>query len=168
MREGRVTLDAEMSNAVATQNRLESWVSFLRAHSAITRQMNADLLNEHGLTLNDYEVLLRLSHEEQGMKRRVDLAESVVLTASGITRLLDGLENAGFVEKATCESDARVSYAKLTRAGHRKLREAAVTHLAGVDDLFTSRFSDSELIALADLLARLPRSGKDSGERSCG
>ena len=156
-----------MSSALVTQNRLESWVSFLRAHSAITRQMNADLLNEHGLTLNDYEVLLRLSHEEGGMMRRVDLAESVVLTASGITRLLDGLERAGHVEKATCESDARVSYAKLTQAGAEKLSEASVTHLARVEELFTSRFSNADLRALAGLLSRLPRTGKDS-DRACG
>jgi DNA-binding MarR family transcriptional regulator len=157
----------KVSSALAIQNRLESWVSFLRAHSAITRQMNADLLNDHGLTLNDYEVLLRLSHEEGWMMRRVDLAQSVVLTASGITRLLDGLESAGFVEKATCASDARVSYAKLTEAGAEKLSQAAVTHLAGVDELFTSRFSNAELRALAELLSRLPLTGKD-GDRACG
>jgi DNA-binding MarR family transcriptional regulator len=155
-----------MNSILTIRSRLESWVSFLRAHSAITRQMNADLLNEHGLTLNDYEVLLRLSHAEHGMMRRVDLAESVVLTASGITRLLDGLERAGFVEKATCDSDARVSYAKLTGAGKTKLTESALTHLAGVEDLFTSRFSEQELETLAELLSRLPLSGKD-GVRSC-
>src|SRR6266568_1687570 len=103
-----------MSALSVTRNRLEAWVSFLRAHAAITRQLNADLLNAHGLTLSDYEVLLRLSSAEHQMMRRVDLAESVILTASGITRLLDGLERAGFVEKASCSSDARVSYAKLT------------------------------------------------------
>ena len=155
-----------MNSTLITGRSLESWVSFLRAHSAITRQLNADLLAEHGLTLNDYEVLLRLSHEEGGMMRRVDLAQSVVLTASGITRLLDGLETAGLVEKATCDSDARVSYAKLTRAGRRKLNDAAITHLAGVEELFTSRFSDEELETLADLLSRLPLSGRD-GVRSC-
>src|SRR5919199_6781049 len=123
-------------SAVATpRKQLDAWVSFLRAHSAITRQLNADLLNEHGLTLSDYEVLLRLARAEDGMMRRVDLAESVVLTASGITRLLDGLQRAGYVEKASCPSDARVSYAKLTPAGREKLEAAAVTHLAGIADL---------------------------------
>ncbi len=150
-----------MAVATTTQNRLESWVSFLRAHSAITRQLNADLLTAHGLTLNDYEVLLMLSKAEGGRMRRVDLAHTVVLTASGITRLLDGLERAGFVEKDSCPTDARVSYAKLTISGHEKLRAAAVTHLQGVDELFTGRFSDSDLIALAELLGRLPLRGKD-------
>ncbi len=143
-------------------------MSFLRAHSAITRELNADLLTEHGLTLNDYEVLLMLHHSEGGMMRRVDLAEQVVLTASGITRLLDGLERGGLVEKASSSSDARVSYAKLTHKGREKLRVAAATHLSGVDNLFTSRFEGSELDSLAELLGRLPLSGKDCGERSCG
>ena len=80
--------------------------------------------------------------------RRIDLAESVLLTASGITRLLDGLERAGFVEKGACASDARVSYARLTARGRGKLREAAVTHLAGVEELFTGRYSDEELETL--------------------
>lgn len=149
-----------MSTYVTSSERLDSWVSFLRAHSAITHQLNADLLVAHGLTLNDYEVLLRLSCAPDGMMRRVDLAESVVLTASGITRLLDGLERAGFVEKASCSVDARVSYAKLTDAGRRQLDAAAATHLAGVDELFTSRFTVEELDFLAELLGRLPLSGK--------
>ena len=143
-------------SVVRTDNRLESWVFFLRAHAAVTRQLNADLLNAHGLTLSDYEVLLRLANAENGMMRRVDLAQSVLLTASGITRLLDGLERAGFVEKAACDSDARVSYAKLTPEGRGKLADAAETHLAGIEELFTGRYSEAELERLAELLSRLP------------
>jgi DNA-binding MarR family transcriptional regulator len=92
--------------------------------------------------------------------RRVDLAEQVVLTASGITRLLEGLERAGLVAKETCASDARVSYAKITPSGEAKFREAAATHLRGVDDLFVGRYSGSELATLADLLSRLPLTGR--------
>ena len=147
---------------VKTRQRLEAWVSFLRAHAAITRQLNADLLNEHGLTLNDYEVLLHLSHADGGRLRRVDLAERVILTASGITRLLEGLERAGLVMKENCASDARVTYAKITPAGTAKLREAAKTHLRGVDELFVGRYSESELTTLADLLSRLPLTGKSN------
>ena len=148
---------------------LESWVSFLRAHAAITRELSAQLQREHGLTLNDYEVLLHLSHADGAMMRRVDLAGSILLTASGITRLLEGLERAGFVGKETCSSDARVSYAKLTEPGAQKLREAAVTHLRGIDELFTSRYSGSELATLAELLSRLPTTGEacKSAEPSC-
>jgi DNA-binding MarR family transcriptional regulator len=139
----------------------DSWVSFLRAHAAITRELSAQLQREHGLTLNDYEVLLHLSHADGARLRRVDLAESVVLTASGITRLLEGLEQAGFVCKEHCASDARVTYAKLTDAGSEKLRAAAETHLRGIDELFLSRYSGSELTALAELLGRLPVTGSE-------
>jgi DNA-binding MarR family transcriptional regulator len=146
---------------------LESWVSFLRAHAAITRELSAQLQREHDLTLNDYEVLLHLSHAEGGMMRRVDLAQQVVLTASGITRLLEGLERSGYVVKETCASDARVSYAKITDDGREKLRVAGVTHLRGIDELFVGRYSGSELATLAELLARLPVTGEACKSPSC-
>ena len=145
----------------APQQQLEAWVAFLRSHAAITRELSVQLQREHGLTLNDYEVLLHLSHSDGGMMRRVDLAERVVLTASGITRLLEGLESSGFVCKETCKSDARVSYAKLTESGSEKLRVAAVTHLRGIDELFMARYSDVELATLGELLTRLPVTGAD-------
>jgi DNA-binding MarR family transcriptional regulator len=151
-----------MTQATAPPQQLESWITFIRSHSAITRELSAQLQREHGLTLNDYEVLLVLSHSEHGMMRRVDLAETVLLTASGITRLLEGLERGGFVCKETCDSDARVSYAKLTDEGKQKLSDAAVTHLRGIDELFLGRYSGSELATLAELLSRLPVTGKSS------
>ena len=141
---------------------LEPWIAFLRSHSAITRELSVQLQREHGLTLNDYEVLLHLSHAEGGMMRRVDLAESILLTASGITRLLEGLERSGYVCKHACTSDARVSYAKLTDGGRQKLRDASVTHLRGIDELFLGRYSGSELATLAELLSRLPVTGKST------
>jgi DNA-binding MarR family transcriptional regulator len=155
-----------MTTTLKTPVRLESWVSFLRAHAAITRELSAQLQREHGLTLNDYEVLLHLSSAEGERLRRVDLAERVVLTASGITRLLEGLERSGYVDKETCASDARVSYAKLTEAGKTKLREAAVTHLRGIDELFVTRYSGSELTTLAELLSRLPMTGSEASSCS--
>lgn len=156
-----------MPTATGTRKDLTSWIAYLRSHAAIKRQLNADLLEGHGLTLSDYEVLLRLSQAEGHEMRRIDLAESVFLTASGITRLLDGLERAGYVEKGACPSDARVSYARLTDAGHGKLREAAVTHLGGVDALFTGRYSDEELETLGRLLSRLPTTGREDCGTSC-
>jgi DNA-binding MarR family transcriptional regulator len=151
-----------MTQISTPPQQLESWITFIRSHSAITRELSAQLQREHGLTLNDYEVLLVLSHSEDGRMRRVDLAETVLLTASGITRLLEGLERSGFVCKETCASDARVSYAKLTGDGRQKLSEAAVTHLRGIDELFLGRYSGSELATLAELLSRLPVTGKSS------
>jgi DNA-binding MarR family transcriptional regulator len=142
--------------------RLEAWVSFLQSHAAITRELSAQLQREHGLTLNDYEVLLHLAQAEGMRLRRVDLAERTLLTASGITRLLEGLERAGYVEKQNCSSDARVTYAHLTDAGLEKLQVAGRTHLRGIDELFVTRYSGSELATLSDLLSRLPMTGGDA------
>jgi DNA-binding MarR family transcriptional regulator len=139
---------------------LEAFAGLLRSHSALTRVMNAQLVTDHGLTINDYEVLLLLARAPERQLRRVDLADSVLLTASGITRLLDGLERAGYVTKAQCETDGRVMYAVLTDDGLDKLREAGETHVAGIREVFEGRFSEDELQTLASLLSRLPADGE--------
>ena len=95
-----------------------AWLSLARAHVAAMRRFNGELSSAHGLTINDYEGLLHLARAPERMMRRVDLAKSVVLTPSGITRLLEGLERCGYVERASCSSDARVTYALLTDEGY--------------------------------------------------
>ena len=150
-----------MSSQVLSKQVPVAWVSFLRGHAALTRELNAQLVADHGLTINDYEVLLRLSRAPDRQMKRVELAQSVLLTPSGITRLLDGLQASGWVEKAACPGDARVTYAVLTDAGSEKLRQAAGTHLSDVDRLFSGRFSAQELETLAELLGRLERADGD-------
>jgi DNA-binding MarR family transcriptional regulator len=133
-----------------------AWVRFLRAHAALTRELSSRLEAVHELTLSDFDVLVQLYYAEGRRMRRIDLARSVLLTASGITRLLDGLESAGLVAKERCDSDARVTYAVLTAAGVRKMEEARESHLADIEELFGSRFSAEERDQLAELLGRLP------------
>ena len=133
-----------------------AWVRFLRAHAAATRQLSARLEAAHGLTLSDYDVLVQLYNAPERSLRRVDIARAVLLTASGITRLLDGLERAGWVEKRSCDHDARVSYAVLTAAGVEKFEAASATHRADIEELFGSRFTRAERDQLAELLGRLP------------
>ena len=144
----------------------QAWVALLRAHAATTRELSALLVAEHGLTINDFECLLRLSRAEGQRMRRVDLAGELLLTASGVTRLLDGLEAAGYVERAACASDRRVTYAVLTEAGAAKLREAADSHVSAVQALFEERYTEDELDHLGRLLARLPGAEDTAGE-SC-
>jgi DNA-binding MarR family transcriptional regulator len=144
----------------------QAWVALLRAHAATTRELSALLVAEHGLTINDFECLLRLSRAEAQRMRRVDLAGELLLTASGVTRLLDGLEAAGYVERASCASDRRVTYAVLTEAGAAKLREAADSHVSAVQALFDERYTEDELEHLGRLLARLPGAEDTAGE-SC-
>jgi len=134
---------------------VEAWVGLLRGQSAATRAVNAQLVADHGLTINDYECLLLLARADDRRMRRVDLAQSLILTASGVTRLLDGLEQEGFVDRAACESDRRVTYAVLTDAGHAKLQEASKSHVADIRAFFERRFSAEELDQLAALLARV-------------
>jgi DNA-binding MarR family transcriptional regulator len=133
-----------------------AWVRFLRAHAALTRELGSRLEAAHGLTMSDYDVLIQLYFAEGHAMRRVDIARQVLLTASGITRLLDGLERCGLVAKRACATDARVSYAVLTDEGVRKVEAARDSHLADVEELFGSRLAPEEQQHLAELLGRLP------------
>ena len=142
-----------LSTQVLTET---AWLRFLRAHAAVTRELSARLEAAQGLTLSDFDVLVQLFHADGHRMRRVDLARQVILTASGITRLLDGLERAGWVAKSRCDSDARVTYAVLTEAGLEKIAAARETHHADIEELFGSRFSVEEKAVLDELLARLP------------
>ena len=154
-----------MSATVETQTQaLDAWVRLLRGHSAAVRELNGQLTADWGLTINDYEALLLLAHAEGERLRRTDLVQNLQLTASGVTRLLDGLEAAGLVEKAHCESDARVTYAVLTDAGRAKLKDASCSHVAAIRELFEARYSDAELQTLADLLGRLPGASAAAGD----
>ena len=144
------------SQVLTAQDITGPWVNFLRAHAAVTRQLSARLEAAHGLTLSDFDVLVQLYYAPERSLRRVDIARAVLLTASGITRLLDGLERSGWVEKRACASDARVSYAALTETGVAKFEEAQTAHRADIEGLFASGFNDEEREQLAELLGRLP------------
>jgi DNA-binding MarR family transcriptional regulator len=150
-----------------TSPALEVFVRLLRAHAAVTRQLSAELQQEHGLTINAYEALLRLSRAEDQPMRRVDLANSLLLTASGVTRLLDGLERSGLVARQACPSDARASYSVLTDAGKDRLSKASKSHIAGVRALLEERFEAEELGQLAAMLDRLPGVDPASDGEDC-
>jgi DNA-binding MarR family transcriptional regulator len=133
---------------------IQAFAALVRAHATTTRRLNAQLTADHGLTISDYEVLLRLSWAPDRRMRRVDLAEQVLLTASGVTRLLDGLERSGLVERGSCDTDRRVVYAVLTDAGLSRLKEASESHLPQIDELF-AQFGVDELDDLKVFLGRL-------------
>jgi DNA-binding MarR family transcriptional regulator len=135
---------------------VDPWVCLLRGHAAVRRTVAPHLQSSHGLTVNDYEALLLLSRAGPKGMRRVDLADSLQLTASGVTRLLEGLERHGLVKKALCSTDGRVTYAVLTKAGREKLERASRSHLSAIRAVFAERYTRAELATLAELLARLP------------
>ena len=136
---------------------MDSFVRLVRGHAAVTRAMNARLVADHGLSINQYEALLHLARADGRRMRRVDLADRLVLTASGVTRMLDGLEQAGYVDRDACPSDRRVTYAVLTETGAEKLQTASESHVADIRAFFESRFSADELAQLVGLLERLPQ-----------
>jgi DNA-binding MarR family transcriptional regulator len=135
---------------------LEAWRSYLQSHATIVRELDADLVAQHAMTTRDYEVMLYLAQAPDRRLAMSALAEATMLTRSGITRLVDGLVASGLIERVSCASDARVSYAKLTDAGYEKLREAGCTHIASIRRLFLEHFAPEEIDQLASLLRRLP------------
>ncbi len=139
---------------------LEAWRSYLQSHATILRELDAELLAEHSMTTRDYEVLLYLAQADDRRLPMSLLAESTMLTRSGITRLVDGLVEAGFIERMSCREDARVSYARLTDLGYEKLQRAGCTHIRSIQRLFLEHFSEHEIDQLASLLQRLPGAGR--------
>src|SRR5262249_36610253 len=121
---------------------LRAWRGMLRVHATLTKALDAELDTEHGLPLSSYEVLLHLADADNQKMRMSDLAATVILSRSGLTRLVDRLEREGLIARESCPSDARGSYATLTPAGRRKLDAARATHLAGVRTQFLQHFSE--------------------------
>lgn len=127
----------------------------LRGHSELTRALDAELTRDHQMPLSSYEVLLFLNESDGGRMRMSELADSVLLSRSGLTRLVDRLEREGLLERRRCESDARGFFAEITPKGQRVFAAARETHLEGVRRLFLERFSREELRTLGDLWQKL-------------
>jgi DNA-binding MarR family transcriptional regulator len=144
------------ASGIEREQALRAWARLLRSHAALTRAFNAHLQSGHGLTVSDFEVLHQLSRAAGGRMRRIDLAEAVSLTPSGVTRLLAGLQRAGLVTRAGSESDARVCYACITAAGRSLFAAAAADHVGVLRAIFGERFDAEELATFAELLGRLP------------
>jgi DNA-binding MarR family transcriptional regulator len=132
-----------------------AWRGFLRVHAALIRELDAELHAAHDLPLSSYDVLLQLAEAPEQRLRMSELAESVLISPSGLTRLVDRLAREGLVERRRCSSDARGFFAVLTPAGLERLREAAGTHLDGVRRLFLEHLSEGDLHRLAGYWDRL-------------
>jgi DNA-binding MarR family transcriptional regulator len=135
---------------------VRAWTRLLRAHASTTRLLNAELQAEHGLSLNDYEALYVLAHSEGQRLKRVELSRRLLLTPSGVTRLLEGLEHAGLVERISCPTDLRVAYAQLTDAGAEKLNVASCGHIGSIRTLLEEHLSEGEIVELSETLGKLP------------
>jgi DNA-binding MarR family transcriptional regulator len=127
---------------------LRAWRGMLRAHACLAKALDAQLEAAHGLQLSSYEVLMYLADAEDERMRMCDLASTILLSRSGLTRLVDRLQREGLLERIACHDDARGAFAKLTPLGHEKLQAARATHLAGVRAMFLDLFTAEELAAL--------------------
>lgn len=137
--------------------RVGVWRSFLRAHAGVMRELERELVAEAGLPLGWYDVLLTLAEAPGRRLRMAELADRVLLSRSGVTRLVDRLQAEGLVRREPSPHDARGTYTVLTADGLARLRRAAPVHLAGIRRHWLARFSDDELRTLGELLERLSR-----------
>ena len=134
---------------------LGAWRGLLRAHAELTRRLDAELRQEYDLPLSSYEVLLFLATAEGGELRMAELADGVLLSRSGVTRLVDRLLSAGLVERRECADDRRGQLAAITPAGRELFERARGTHLAGVRRLFLDEVSPDEQRTLARVFERV-------------
>jgi DNA-binding MarR family transcriptional regulator len=134
---------------------LAAWKGLLKVHASLMKALDAELESAHRLPLTSYEVLIQLADAPERKMRMCDLADSVLLSRSGMSRLVDRLERDGLLERAACPNDARGSYAVLTAAGAELLESARPTHHEGIRRGFLSHFSEQELEQLAGYWSRL-------------
>jgi DNA-binding MarR family transcriptional regulator len=142
-------------NSPLTPTELAAWRGLLRSHAGLVRDLDAELRSRHDLSLHEYEVLLTLAAAPEGRMRMSDLAAAVVLSQSGLTRLVDRLVREGSVARVRCEGDRRGFNAELTDTGRRRYVEARATHLADVRSRFLDHFDGAELSALGEFWERI-------------
>jgi DNA-binding MarR family transcriptional regulator len=134
---------------------MQAWRSLLSAHSKLMSRLDAELQASQGMSVSDYGVLVQLSEAEGGHMRMSELADRLLLSPSGLTRRLDGLVRAGFVNRTRCPTDRRGAFAVLTEAGRARLRQAAPDHVDQVRRNFVDRLTRDQLKALVDALGKV-------------
>ena len=151
-----------LSTQVVETAELAAFARLMRAHTVLRRELEAEVLTPRGLTINDFEALMHLFKAFESRLRRVDLVELLMLTPSGVTRLLDGLQEAGLVENVQCTDDARVTWARLTQDGLETVQCVGASHMKRLQSLFGDALSQDEVIQLTELLGKLPGVGAGS------
>jgi DNA-binding MarR family transcriptional regulator len=137
-----------------SDQQFEAWKAFLRAQSGLIRTLDRELMAEQGLPITFFDVLAQLS-AAGGQLRMSELADAVLLSRSGVTRLVDRMERDGLVRREQCETDRRASYATLTPEGKRAFKRAKPVHLRGIAEHFARHLGDEEAKTLAAALGRM-------------
>jgi DNA-binding MarR family transcriptional regulator len=153
-----------LSSQVLTAQPVElaAFARLMRAHTVLRRELESEVLTPRGLTFNDFEAMLHLGRADDKRLRRIDLAELLLLSPSGVTRLLDGLVETGMIENVHCADDARVTWAKLTDEGTRTLECVGANHTKVMRSLFQGSLDEGEVAQLSELLGKLPGVGEGS------
>jgi DNA-binding MarR family transcriptional regulator len=138
-----------------TELELDAWRGFLRTHSMLVRELDEELTERHGLPLSSYDVLVQLDESPEGRLRMSNLADAVLLSRSGLSRLVTRLEKQGLLEREECPSDARGAFAAITDEGRARLAEARATHREGVRKRFLGKLGEREQRQLARVWSRL-------------
>jgi DNA-binding MarR family transcriptional regulator len=138
-----------------TSQELAAWRGLLRVHADVTSELDAQMRAEHGLPVSSYEVLMFLADAPERRLRMAEIADRVLLSRSGLTRLVDRLVELGYVTRCAVEGDGRGAYAELTDAGLAKLEAARRTHRAGVRRSFLERLNPTDQVVLGDIWTRL-------------
>jgi DNA-binding MarR family transcriptional regulator len=143
--------------AITTLSDIESraWVGLLHGHASMVKQLDTELVAAHGLSLSAFEVLWRVAAADHGRLRMTELAELVLLSPSGLSRLVDRLEADKMIDRVSCPEDGRAINATITELGRTKLAESQATHFEGIRRRFLSNFSEAEVGQLADFWLRL-------------
>jgi DNA-binding MarR family transcriptional regulator len=143
-----------------TPNELRTWITFLRAHADVTAKLAHAMQQEHHLPITWYDVLVHLYHAPDQRLRMQDLAEAVILSNSGLTRLLDRMLEAGLIDRTACAEDRRVIYAMLTEEGTAQLEEILPHHQARIKEYFAAHLTDAEMETIQAALQRVLQATK--------
>src|SRR3954469_7444483 len=138
-----------------TDVELDAWPGFLRTYTTLMRELDDELTERHGLPISSYDVLVQLDEAPDGMLRMSHLADSVLLSRSGLSRLVTRLINMGLIEREECKSDARGAFAVITDEGRKRLDEARATHRPAIRERFLDRLSEREQRQLVKIWGRL-------------
>jgi DNA-binding MarR family transcriptional regulator len=154
---------------VTTQTEeLSAWLNLIQTHEAVAAGLEDTLKRANGLSLAEHEVLVRLAEAPEGRLRMLDLTGLVLLSKSGVTRLIDRMEHEGLVERQSCETDRRVVYAAISPTGRRILDDTTPAFLAGIEEHFSRHLSDADVRALRRILRKLLAGNGQWEEARCG
>jgi DNA-binding MarR family transcriptional regulator len=154
---------ANTSTAPLSATELAAWRGLLEVHAEVMQALDAQMRREHGLSVSAYEVLMFLGDAPEHRLRMAEIAQRVLLSRSGCTRLVDRLAQLGYVTRSAAEVDGRGLYAELTEAGARKLEAARATHRGGIRAEFLARVSPADQRALGEVWARFKAAARGDG-----